>query len=77
MIDSSVLYEDREITVRRIERLEKEISICRDRKNEWVTAERELKALLDREQESLNTIDEQAVKICGQEGARQRGFYVP
>jgi hypothetical protein len=76
MIHPQTLYEDRELTVRRIERYEKEIMICKERKDEWITIERELQEQLEKEKESLNDIDKNAVKLYGKHTAMNEGFAI-
>jgi hypothetical protein len=64
------------LTVRRIERLESDISICHERRDEWVAIERELQEQLEKEKESLHDIDQNAVKLYGKHTAMNEGFAV-
>ena len=76
MIHPETLYEDRELTVRRIERLEEELRICDERIDEWQWAKKSLKDELDQEKESLHDIDSEAVKLYGKNRALREGFAV-
>jgi hypothetical protein len=76
MIPPQILYEDRELTVRRIERYEKDLIICKERKDEWIAIERELQEQLEKEKESLNDIDRSAVKLYGKHAAMNEGFAI-
>jgi hypothetical protein len=77
MIDLRYLYDDREDTVRRIDRLEEEKRICQEHIDNWIAQMEEINAELDKEIEFRNTIDSNAVKLYGPNMARKEGFYVP
>ena len=76
MIDPRYLYQDREDTNNRIDRLEEELRICDEHIDNWTAQKKEVKAELDKEIEFRNTIDSNAVKLYGPNAARKEGFYV-
>lgn len=71
-----ILYEDREMTVRTLEAIDRQISAYEDRVDEYQNKIADLKEMRRHESDDINELDKAAVKLYGPNGARARGFHV-
>lgn len=72
-----ILYEDREMSIRTLDAIDRQISAYEDRIDEYENKIENLKELRLHEDDDIKRLDRQALRLYGPNGARARGFYVP